>query len=599
MSKETHNGKKGGLFKGPSHAKGGIKGIVTDTNQPIEVEGGEIIINKSASAEHCETLSKINQSSGNGVAIPCDKQAISSYFEAGGQVYADTEEYQNDLNETVSSIELALKYATDPEELDILTRNLKTLKDQLDPFVVDEKIDSLKRKYIDKAIDEILDLKAPELELKRKKILSWIKNKEKNVQVLIAFSGGKDSVAMVLKCLYEWNIPAKQIKLFHHEVDGADEKLFDWPCTTSYCKAFAAAVGVEILFSYSGGGILREMYRENETRQPMYFQTEQDGPFHVSQPRKQKDDYKTRLKWPAISNDLQTRWCSSVAKIEVMSRCITNDPAFEAANIVIMTGERRVESTNRSKYKEVEEYKGSTKKRTVITWRSIIDLLDSEVWDLYKKYGIQAHPCYELGWGRCSCQLCIFSNENIWASNNLLSPEKIKRVAEIEEDLKAKGSDLPYLYAKKATKPQLLGYAEIMKEIEALIYPSNDKPIFVKDFKDAKLNPKNKREVLFSYFDTDDQSWHNGDKLFKNQTLSKKLLKLINELPAPDLNINASGYIANGIYKDQVQRGKSFLKADAVKRWKNEALSEFTSPIFISNWSLPIGAKDGNQCGAN
>ena len=525
MAKISNSGKKGGLFKGPTHAAGGIKGIVSDTGQPIEVEGGEIIINKSASAEHCETLSKINQSSGNGVAIPCDKQAISDHFKSGGQVYAqDTEEYQNDLSNTLNSLEIAIKYATDPAELNVLTKNLEVYRSKLNPFEIDEKIKSLQKKYIDKAIDEILELKSPQQELKRKKVLKWIKDPVKDVKVLIAFSGGKDSVAMVLKCIYEWNIPPSQIKLYHHEVDGKDEKLFDWPCTTSYCQSFAKALGVEILFSYSGGGILREMYRENETRQPMYFQTEQDGKFHVSQPRKQKDDYKTRLKWPAIANNLQTRWCSSVAKIEVMSRCITNDPAFKSANIVIMTGERRVESANRSKYEEVEAYKGSTKKRTVITWRSVIDLVDKDVWDLYAKYKIQPHPCYELGWGRCSCQLCIFSNENIWASNNELSPERIKRISEIELDLKSKGSELPFLYAKKATKKQ---------------------------------------------------------KAAKN------------------LNINESGYIANGIYKDQVDKGKSFLDKSAVDRWKKEALSEFTSPIFVKNWSLPKGAKDSNQCGAN
>ena len=36
----------GGLTKGPSHAKGGIKMKVKSTGQQIEVEGGEGIINK-------------------------------------------------------------------------------------------------------------------------------------------------------------------------------------------------------------------------------------------------------------------------------------------------------------------------------------------------------------------------------------------------------------------------------------------------------------------------------------------------------------------------------------------------------------------------
>ena len=72
---ETSNGKKGGLLKGKPHYDengkplGGIKAIVTDTNTPVELEGGEVIINKHASRKYWKELSKINQSAGNGVPI--------------------------------------------------------------------------------------------------------------------------------------------------------------------------------------------------------------------------------------------------------------------------------------------------------------------------------------------------------------------------------------------------------------------------------------------------------------------------------------------------------------------------------------------------
>ena len=72
---ETSNGKKGGLLKGKAHYNengkplGGIKAIVTDTNTPVELEGGEVIINKHASKKYWKELSKINQSAGNGVPI--------------------------------------------------------------------------------------------------------------------------------------------------------------------------------------------------------------------------------------------------------------------------------------------------------------------------------------------------------------------------------------------------------------------------------------------------------------------------------------------------------------------------------------------------
>ena len=73
---KTNNGKKGGLLKGKRHydkdgnSIGGIKAIVTDSNNsPVELEGGEVIINREASRLHWRELSEINQSAGNGVPI--------------------------------------------------------------------------------------------------------------------------------------------------------------------------------------------------------------------------------------------------------------------------------------------------------------------------------------------------------------------------------------------------------------------------------------------------------------------------------------------------------------------------------------------------
>jgi 16S rRNA G966 N2-methylase RsmD len=66
---QTSNGKKGGTLLGKSHAEGGIKAVVVDTQRPIEVESGEVIINKHAAKKHWKELSEINQSAGNGVPI--------------------------------------------------------------------------------------------------------------------------------------------------------------------------------------------------------------------------------------------------------------------------------------------------------------------------------------------------------------------------------------------------------------------------------------------------------------------------------------------------------------------------------------------------
>tara|TARA_R110000803_G_scaffold21216_2_gene53655 strand:- start:2751 stop:5420 length:2670 start_codon:yes stop_codon:yes gene_type:complete len=94
--KKTNDGKRGGNLKGKPHddiqgrPAGGIKAVVTDNNnQPVELEGGEVIINKAASKKHWKELSRINQSAGNGVAIgpPVDPhESDPEEYKSGGKI---------------------------------------------------------------------------------------------------------------------------------------------------------------------------------------------------------------------------------------------------------------------------------------------------------------------------------------------------------------------------------------------------------------------------------------------------------------------------------------------------------------------------------
>ena len=89
----TSNGKNGGLLKGKRHYDkngkplGGIKAIVTDTGQAVELEGGEVIINREASKKYWKELSKINQSAGGGVPIlpPDSVEANTDEYKLGGR----------------------------------------------------------------------------------------------------------------------------------------------------------------------------------------------------------------------------------------------------------------------------------------------------------------------------------------------------------------------------------------------------------------------------------------------------------------------------------------------------------------------------------
>lgn len=106
--------KKGGFFKGRAHSEGGIKAVNISSNQPIEVEGGEVIITKPAVEDDTkrefegemltnrEILSRINQS-GGGVPIFSDGGDIASHtcgcsgktYNYGGRTMTDAEILQD------------------------------------------------------------------------------------------------------------------------------------------------------------------------------------------------------------------------------------------------------------------------------------------------------------------------------------------------------------------------------------------------------------------------------------------------------------------------------------------------------------------------
>ena len=93
---------KGGLTKGKSHAEGGIKMKVKSTGQNIEVEGGEVIVNKKNVSDPtklefegeekttCEILSDLNSRNDNGVTLECDSVEGKKYkHKEGGKLPKD------------------------------------------------------------------------------------------------------------------------------------------------------------------------------------------------------------------------------------------------------------------------------------------------------------------------------------------------------------------------------------------------------------------------------------------------------------------------------------------------------------------------------
>lgn len=248
---------------------------------------------------------------------------------------------------------------------------------------------------------------------------------------IVAFSGGKDSLACLLHLL-ELGIPKEKIELWHHRIDGVTGSLMDWPITESYCQAIADALDIPLLFSWKEGGFEREMLRSNTATAPIYFQTPEGlsktgglGPVG------------TRHKFPQVSANLAVRWCSAYLKIDVAAAALRNDRRFQNSRTLVITGERAEESPGRAKYATFEPHKADRRHgkllRHIDHWRPVHQWPEEDVWAIIERHRINPHPAYWLGFGRVSCMKCIFGSPNQWATVREIDPDGFNTIADYEK----------------------------------------------------------------------------------------------------------------------------------------------------------------------
>lgn len=250
--------------------------------------------------------------------------------------------------------------------------------------------------------------------------------------VVVAFSGGKDSVATLLHML-DLGVDKSRIILCHHLVDGREgSTLMDWKNSESYCRAFADAFDLPIRFSWREGGFEQEMNRKDQLTGNVLFE-DWDDPTKIIR-LKSAGKPNTRRKFPQVSADLSVRYCSSYLKIDVFSRVINNSPMFLGKRTLVITGERAQESSARARYSELEKHRCDGKKRTVHQWRPIHKWPVEDVWDIMKRYKVNPHPAYKMGWNRLSCRNCIFISANAWATNRKIDPDGFNKIAAYEKE---------------------------------------------------------------------------------------------------------------------------------------------------------------------
>lgn len=256
-------------------------------------------------------------------------------------------------------------------------------------------------------------------------------------KIIVSFSGGKDSCFCALDVadrLRAAGLPLSRLQLWHQHVDGApsgDAPFMDWPITEEYCRAFARHLGVRLFFQWRQGGFRREMLKENDRSAPVSFER-QDGTIGTAGGI--KGTIGTRRKFPQVSANLKVRWCSASLKIDTAAIALSNEPEFKEGKYLFITGERRQESTARSRYAECEKHRTSGKKRRVDAWRSAIDQTEGSVWAKLEEHRINPHPAYWLGWGRVSCLACIFGMNDQWASVRAVAPDLFDQIAAYEAD---------------------------------------------------------------------------------------------------------------------------------------------------------------------
>jgi len=177
----------------------------------------------------------------------------------------------------------------------------------------------------------------------------------------------------------------------------------------------------------------------------------------------------TRLKWPAIASmgsedpkAMSKRWCTGWSKIYPSRKAITSDPRNDGKKICTISGERAEESPSRApigkRWRPDATY---AQKREVWRWRPVHHLLNYEVWrimgdfQIYKgeRMGINPHPCYDVGFGRCSCCICIFGLERQWATLKALDPARFDHVVEQERLIGHTIKKVPMDQYVKGAKP--------------------------------------------------------------------------------------------------------------------------------------------------
>lgn len=214
-------------------------------------------------------------------------------------------------------------------------------------------------------------------------------------QVALNLSGGKDCgavSALTMRRLDELGHPRERRFAIHAYLGRAE-----WKSSPAQVEAQAAALGLKLVVVSNRSGDLVSRF---EGRWELGLADYVDLRL-----------YNLRGPWASPS----LKFCQSEQKIQVMGPHLAR--AFRGQTIINVVGIRREES-NARRSAEVEKIQtryaaiGNKFGTRMITWQPGVDLLEAEVYEINRRYGIPLAESYGLGGSRHSCAFCIMASLN-------------------------------------------------------------------------------------------------------------------------------------------------------------------------------------------
>mgnify|MGYP003629510929 CR=1 FL=1 len=244
--------------------------------------------------------------------------------------------------------------------------------------------------------------------------------------VIVSISGGKDSTVLMLEAeIMKAQMPNAKFHYVHAVID------IDWDETMEVVQAQCDHFGVELI-----------------TVQAVDKKGNKKG--FIDQLLSPRVNRKTKEVGEYLVPNMANRWCTSILKtgpIDKFARTLKG-------NVLVMIGERAQESRQRAALESWRPDDKNTLKdgsRNVVKFSPILDMPETEVWNLINANAIPTHPCYSWGVSRASCAICIFSSNKEIALAAEKAPGIVKKYILAEESL---STTFKYKPATK-TRPEM------------------------------------------------------------------------------------------------------------------------------------------------